>query len=68
MFPDTFNAPPLVPEAADQETPLEAEEIGPPDDTRAMIERVTVTEHYLLAERVSVTRPECLKRRRKVSA
>jgi hypothetical protein len=67
MFPDTFHAPPLVPEAADQEAPVEAEDVVPSGDRPAMIERVTVTEHYLLAERVPAVAPEC-RRRRKVSA
>ena len=50
------DAPPLVPEEIDQEAPLPAEEVTFEEMTveTTMIERVTVSEHYLAVEYVPV--------------
>src|SRR6201996_2396584 len=47
VFPEAI-APPLVPEAADEEAPPAAEKIALGTDAPVFVERVTVTEHYLL--------------------
>ena len=63
VFPEAFGAPPLVPEAPDEETSAVSEEVTA-SDPRTMIERVSVTEHYLLTEQVAVARPERRQRQR----
>src|SRR5947199_250325 len=56
VFPEV-KSPPLVPEEIDQETPLPAaaEEVTV---VTTMVERVTVSEHYLAVEYVPVRPPE----------
>ena len=49
MFPDTLESPPLVPEEIDEEAPVPVAEVS-------MVERVTVSEHYLTVEHVSTRR------------
>ena len=51
IFPETIESPPLVPEEIDEEAPLPAEEV-------ALVERVTVSEHFMVAEYISVRPPE----------
>jgi hypothetical protein len=48
VFPGLINAPPLVPEAAHEEAPHAPEEIAVAIEAPVFVERVTVTEHYLL--------------------
>ena len=50
VFPETIESPPLVPETIDEEAPLPAEEVSPAK-TR-LVERITVTEHFLVVEHV----------------
>jgi Permuted papain-like amidase enzyme, YaeF/YiiX, C92 family len=59
VFQGAVSSPPLVPEALDEEatSPLAAAEIGPEADALTLIERVTVTEHYLLTERRTAVAP-----------
>ena len=62
VFPEV-KSPPLVPEEIDQEAPLPAEEVMIEEVTSevtetTMIERVTVSEHYLAVEYVPVRPPE----------
>ena len=57
VFPGPIDAPPLVPETSDEEATPATEEIEVGAEAPALIERVTVTEHYLLAERVPVAAP-----------
>jgi hypothetical protein len=59
VFPEV-KSPPIVPEEADQEAPLPAEEVMVEEVTveMTMIERVTVLEHYLAVEYVPVRPPE----------
>jgi len=64
VFPEV-KSPPLVPEEIDQETPLPAEvvtieevAIGEVTCETTVIERVTVSEHYLAVEYVPVRPPE----------
>ena len=49
MFPEAIQSPPLVPEEIDQEAPLPAAEV-------ALVERVTVAEHFMVADCVPKTR------------
>jgi hypothetical protein len=63
VFPET-RSPPLVPEEIDQETPLAAKKMMPRSNPALLVERVSVTEHFLLAEYVPVVRPERRPRRR----
>jgi hypothetical protein len=64
MFPE-LHSPPLVPEEIDEETPLPVEEVMVEVVTTTeltcettMVERVTVSEHYLAVEYVTVRPPE----------
>jgi hypothetical protein len=58
VFPETTDSPPLVPETVDQEAPIQAEKVSLAGEDVTLIERVTVTEHFLMVERVPVRRPE----------
>jgi len=51
IFPETIESPPLVPEEIDQEAPLPAEEV-------TLVERVTITEHFMRVEYVPGSPPE----------
>jgi hypothetical protein len=51
VFPETIESPPLVPETIDQAAPLPAEEVSVAADV-ALVERITVTEHFLVVQRV----------------
>ena len=55
VFPETAESPPLVPEAIDEEAPLSAEEVSLGSD---LVERVTVTEHFLVVEHVPARQME----------
>jgi hypothetical protein len=57
VFPETLGSPPLVPEEADEEATLPVAEVTPADDARAMVERVTVEEHFLRTDFVGMRRP-----------
>jgi hypothetical protein len=60
VFPGP-SAPPLVPEALDEEASIAAEEMSADTDP-ALTERVTVTEFHLAAECVTVTPARRVKR------
>jgi hypothetical protein len=64
VFP-AVGSPPLVPEEIDQETPLPAAEVTPAADDPVMVERVTVSEHFLAVEHVPARSPERRTRQRK---
>jgi Permuted papain-like amidase enzyme, YaeF/YiiX, C92 family len=64
MFPEAVTAPPLVPQAPDPEAAPATEDVTTAAGPTAVIERVTVTEHYLLAEQVPAVRPERRARQR----
>jgi hypothetical protein len=51
VFPETTDSPPLVPETIGQETPLPLKEVSPAEEA-PLVERITVTEHFLVVERV----------------
>jgi hypothetical protein len=51
VFPETHQSPPLVPEEIDEEAPVPAAEITACDVT-AVVERVTIAEHYMVVENV----------------
>jgi hypothetical protein len=59
VFPETIS-PPLVPEEADEEAPVSPEEIASVADADAapLVERVTVSEHFMVVEYVPVRSPE----------
>ena len=58
VFPATIESPPLVPEEIDQEAPLPSEEVALVADGTTLVERVTVSEHFMVVEYVSVRPPE----------
>src|SRR4029079_13025794 len=47
VFPETDDAPPLVPEKIDEETAISVEEIVVDTEVTTLIERFSVEEHYL---------------------
>jgi hypothetical protein len=51
VFPEAIGSPPLVPETIDEETTLPVAEVSLVEDA-PLIERITVTEHFLVVERV----------------
>jgi hypothetical protein len=57
VFPETISAPPLVPETVDEEAPTEvpAEEVSA--QPAEMVERVTVSKHFLLLKKIAMYRP-----------
>jgi hypothetical protein len=57
VFRET-RSPPLVPEALDETTALAAEEITDDACATTLIERVSVSEHFLVAEYIPMVRPE----------
>jgi hypothetical protein len=64
VFPEV-KSPPIVPEEIDQEAPISAEEVMIEEVAieemtcgTTMVERVTVSEHYLAVEYVPVRPPE----------
>jgi hypothetical protein len=67
-FPETICSPPLVPEEIDQETSLPTEEVTLVGEEATLVERVTVSEHFMLVEYVSVCPPERRARPREFAA
>ena len=57
VFPE-IESPPLVPEEIDEEAPLPVAEVTRQPSRRRMVERVTVSEHFLAVEYVPVRPPE----------
>ncbi|MGA7809421.1 YiiX/YebB-like N1pC/P60 family cysteine hydrolase [Bradyrhizobium sp.] len=55
-FPEAIGSPPLVPEEADQETALPPAEVTAADATP--VERLTVSEHFMVVEHVEARRPK----------
>src|ERR1700681_1026911 len=53
IFPQAIDAPPLIPEEIDQEAPLPAEEVAPAGEEATLVERVTVSGHFMTVEDVS---------------
>ena len=49
VFPEALSSPPLVPEETDQEASLPLAEVMSSEDAPAIVERVTVEEHFLRA-------------------
>jgi hypothetical protein len=64
VFPETADSPPLVPETIDQEAPLPVAEVSlvagsaSMEEDVTLVERVTVTEHFLVVDHVPVRRIE----------
>jgi hypothetical protein len=59
VFPQAIKSPPLVPEEIDEETPLRAEEVALAGEQATLVERITVSEHFMAVEYVAVRPPEC---------
>ena len=57
VFPETLS-PPLVPEEIDEEAPLPLEEVISVAVVAPLVERVTVSEHFMVVEYVPVRAPE----------
>jgi hypothetical protein len=58
VFPE-IHAPPVAPEEIDEETALPVAEMTEVTVTTTMVERVTVSEHYLAVEYVEIHPSEC---------
>ena len=58
VFRETIESPPLVPEEIDQEAPLPSEEVTLVADEATLVERVTVSEHFMVVEYVPLRPPE----------
>src|SRR3982075_88416 len=58
VFPEKTDSPPLAPETIDQETPPPAAEVSLVEDEVTLVERVTVSEHFMVVEYVPVRPPE----------
>jgi len=57
VFPETIRSPPLIPEEIDEEAPVPAAEVVAVGPAR-LVERVTVSEHYMVIEYVPACMPE----------
>jgi hypothetical protein len=57
VFPETTDSPPLVPETIDQEAPIPLAEVSRAEEA-TLIERITVTEHFLVVEHIPARMPE----------
>jgi hypothetical protein len=57
MFPETIS-PPLVPEEINEEAPLPLEEVTSVSEAATLVERVKISEHYMVVEYVPVRTPE----------
>ncbi|HEY8670910.1 MAG TPA: hypothetical protein VIL63_08730, partial [Terriglobales bacterium] len=53
-----LRSPPLVPEKTDQEAPFPAPKVTPAAAAAALVERITVSEHFMMVEYVSARPPE----------
>ncbi len=51
-FPEAINAPPLVPEEIDEATPFPAEEVTLVAEETTLVERISISEHFLVVEYV----------------
>src|SRR6202012_2800619 len=57
VFPETTDSPPLVPERINEEGPLPVGEVSVTEQV-PLVERITVTEHFLVVEHVPARRVE----------
>jgi hypothetical protein len=53
VFPQAIKSPPLVPEEVDEEAPLPTEEIALAGEEATLVERITVSEHFMAVEYVA---------------
>ncbi|HET7124894.1 MAG TPA: YiiX/YebB-like N1pC/P60 family cysteine hydrolase [Bradyrhizobium sp.] len=58
VFPQAIDSPPLVPEETDEETPVPAEEVALAGEQATLVERITVSEHFVAVEYVAACPPE----------
>ena len=49
-FPEAIQSPPLVPEEIDEETPVPAQEVTAVAERAALVEHITVSEHFMRVE------------------
>ena len=68
VFPDEIWSPPLAPEEVDEATPVAVAEVTSVTVEVAVVERVTVTEHFLAVEYVPARPAERRARPRVVGA
>jgi hypothetical protein len=57
VFPETIS-PPLVPEETNEEAPLPLEEVASVAEAATLVERVKVSEHFMVVEYVPARPPE----------
>ena len=57
MFPETLS-PSLVPEETNEEAPIQLEEVISVAEAATLVERVKVSEHFMVVEYVPVRTPE----------
>jgi hypothetical protein len=50
VFPQALKSPPLVPEEIDEEAPLPAEEVTLLGEETILVERITLSEHFIVVE------------------
>src|SRR5664279_3433614 len=58
VFPAAVKSPPLAPEEADEAAPLPAKEIDGVAAAATLVERIKVSEHFMVVEYVPMHRPE----------
>jgi hypothetical protein len=58
VFPGSVKSPPLVPEATDEAASPPAKEISGVAATTTLVERIKVSEHFMVVEYVPLQRPE----------
>ena len=57
VFPEQISSPPLVPEEIDQEAPLPVAQIALDAAPAALVERITVLDHFMMVEYLPACRP-----------
>jgi hypothetical protein len=58
VFPAAVRSPPLVPEETDEAAPLPAKEINGVAAAATLVERIKISEHFMVVEYVPMHRPE----------
>jgi hypothetical protein len=53
VFPQAIKSPPFIPEEIDEETPLPPEEVALTGEAATLVERITVSEHFMAVEYVA---------------
>ena len=58
VFPASVKSPPLAPEAVDETAPLPAKEMNGVARATTLVERIKISEHFMVVEYVLLQRPE----------